>query len=428
MMINITLDPGHGNKYNGGIIKGFYEGANNFKLATYIKNELETYKDVKVFMTKTDVNQDPSLPDRGQAAIKNNSKLFISIHSDAFYNSGAHGVTVFYSMKRPNSKTLGQKIGNAVVECMKASTGTTYLRGVQIKKGTNNPNADYFGVIRNAVASGNVEDVFLIEHGFHTNLKECTFLNEDSLLKKLAIAEVTAIAQHYGLIKKEVPKPDPTPVAGTIEVNDIVKIKQGAKTYDGKTPASFVYNNNYVVSSLKGARAVLDAKGINTPFNTKDLILVTDINKPSTPVVTPPTTTIAFKVGDKVKVKSGAKTYTGGNVSSFVYNNIYSISSIKGDRAVLDSKGINTPFNTKDLTLATSTTNNNATTKPVVDNTIKVGSKVKVKSGAKSYEGKKVASFIYNNVYTVDELKGKRAVLNKKGICTAFNIKDLIKQ
>ena len=60
--------------------------------------------------------------------------------------------------------------------------------------------------------------------------------------------------------------------------------------------------------------------------------------------------------------------------------------------------------------------------------TVKVGSKVKVKKGAKSYEGKTVASFIYNNVYTVDELKGTRAVLDIKGICTAFKTSDLTVQ
>ena len=58
-------------------------------------------------------------------------------------------------------------------------------------------------------------------------------------------------------------------------------------------------------------------------------------------------------------------------------------------------------------------------------NGVKKGLKVKVKKGAKSYEGKKVADFIYNNVYVVDSLSGKRAVLDKKGICTAFNTDDL---
>lgn len=60
--------------------------------------------------------------------------------------------------------------------------------------------------------------------------------------------------------------------------------------------------------------------------------------------------------------------------------------------------------------------------------TIKVGSKVKVRKGARSYEGKKVADFVYNRVYTVDQLKGDRAVLDLKGICTAFKVSDLILQ
>lgn len=58
--------------------------------------------------------------------------------------------------------------------------------------------------------------------------------------------------------------------------------------------------------------------------------------------------------------------------------------------------------------------------------TIEKGSRVKVKKGAKSYEGATIAAFVYNNVYTVDELKGNRAVLDLKGICTAFKTDDLI--
>ena len=57
---------------------------------------------------------------------------------------------------------------------------------------------------------------------------------------------------------------------------------------------------------------------------------------------------------------------------------------------------------------------------------IKLGSKVKVKSGAKTYTGGSVARFIYSKTYTVDELKGDRAVLDKNGLCTPFNVRDLI--
>ena len=62
------------------------------------------------------------------------------------------------------------------------------------------------------------------------------------------------------------------------------------------------------------------------------------------------------------------------------------------------------------------------------DNTIRVGDMVKIKQGAKSYEGVVMASFVYNNTYRVDQLNGNRAVLDVTGICTAFNINDLIKQ
>lgn len=57
---------------------------------------------------------------------------------------------------------------------------------------------------------------------------------------------------------------------------------------------------------------------------------------------------------------------------------------------------------------------------------IKTGSRVKVKSGAKTYTGGSVASFVYKRIYTVDELKGDRAMLDKNGVCTPFNVKDLI--
>lgn len=57
---------------------------------------------------------------------------------------------------------------------------------------------------------------------------------------------------------------------------------------------------------------------------------------------------------------------------------------------------------------------------------IKVGSTVKIKSGAKSYEGVSMASYVYNKVYTVDELNGDRAVLDKNGLRTAFHIDNLV--
>ena len=56
-----------------------------------------------------------------------------------------------------------------------------------------------------------------------------------------------------------------------------------------------------------------------------------------------------IKVGDRVVVKSGARDYNGGRVIPQWYTTTKVVSSLRGDRAVLDSGGWNTPFNVKDL-------------------------------------------------------------------------------
>lgn len=43
----------------------------------------------------------------------------------------------------------------------------------------------------------------------------------------------------------------------------------------------------------------------------------------------------SLKVGDTVRVKQGAKTYTGGRLAGFVYQRDHLVSQIKGDRAVI---------------------------------------------------------------------------------------------
>lgn len=58
--------------------------------------------------------------------------------------------------------------------------------------------------------------------------------------------------------------------------------------------------------------------------------------------------------------------------------------------------------------------------------TIKVGSTVMVKKGAKTYTGGSLASFVYNRKHIVKEIKGNRVVITYLGVVVAaVNIKDL---
>lgn len=66
--------------------------------------------------------------------------------------------------------------------------------------------------------------------------------------------------------------------------------------------------------------------------------------------------------------------------------------------------------------------------KQVKDNSIKVGDRVGVKQGAKSYKGTKLASFVFYTIYNVIQLSGDRAVIGKNGaITTDIHVKDLYK-
>ena len=60
----------------------------------------------------------------------------------------------------------------------------------------------------------------------------------------------------------------------------------------------------------------------------------------------------AIAKGSTVKVKAGAKTYTGGGLASFVYANTYTVLELSGDRAVIgQGKAVTAAINIKDLTL-----------------------------------------------------------------------------
>ena len=75
--MTITLDPGHGQFKNPGVLAGYYEGTRVFMLAYELKKELEKYEDVTVRVTREKLEDDPSLATRGKSAGKNGSTLFI---------------------------------------------------------------------------------------------------------------------------------------------------------------------------------------------------------------------------------------------------------------------------------------------------------------------------------------------------------------
>lgn len=99
-----------------------------------------------------------------------------------------------------------------------------------------------------------------------------------------------------------------------------------------------------VKSNADAMAAKLKAKGFDVYITTEGGSAVSSTPSPSPVKV--------IKVGSKVKVKSGAKTFTGGGLSSQVYKNTYDVIEVNGDRIVIGiGKAITAAMNKKDLIL-----------------------------------------------------------------------------
>lgn len=226
-MLKIVIDPGHYTGYNKGVASGYWEGNAAFKLAVYLKEELQRGTDqVSVIMTKGSMTENPSVFERGQFAAGNGATVFLSLHSNAVGDAAkyekAYGVSVYRSLFLPNSEDLGKKLADAIVEVMAPVTGVTYSRGVLTRR-SDTTGRDYYGVIRGAVnnadsvaqaAIGPVKHAFIIEHGFHTNGRECAFLSEDANLRKIAKAEADTIKEHFGITAEGMPDHEELSIMG----------------------------------------------------------------------------------------------------------------------------------------------------------------------------------------------------------------------
>lgn len=121
---------------------------------------------------------------------------------------------------------------------------------------------------------------------------------------------------------------------------DIITLNKKATYYDGKKIPSWVFKSTLYF------RGVNDNGIIFSTLKTGD---ITGVVKPQY-IENLKTTKTTFKKGDSVKLKAGAKTYTGGKLYDFVYKRTYKLKEVVGDRAVITYGGVTVAaMNVKDL-------------------------------------------------------------------------------
>lgn len=326
MSKKVMIDPGHapGNVNRGPT--GYYEYQGMWKLSNYLKEEL-TKRGMRADLTRTEI-QDPTLAQRGSKA--KSYDLFISEHSNAF-NGKVRGVEVFYSLRRPVDKVHAQALSKVISTLMNNPD-----RGAKTREYPNKPGVDYHGVIR-AAASVGCPHIFLVENGFHDNPQDEAWLKQDSNLKKLAQVQADIICSILG-VKLQPPSDGKT----------LYRVQVGA--FKNKANADRMYHrlkaagyDTYMVQGGDGLYRVQtgafknrqNANNLASKLKKAgyDVYITTNAG---TPVASGSAAAPAsIRVGDKVRVKKGARTYDGKSLASFVYNTVYNVIQVNGDRVVI---------------------------------------------------------------------------------------------
>lgn len=256
MAKKVYIGVGHGGKDPGAIGNGFEEADLNLSVAKACYNALKR-SGVEVKISRTaDVEFD--LNKRIKAANDFKADLALDIHHNA---GGGDGAEVYHTKYLGKGATLAKNILKEMTAIGQNS------RGTKVKK--NAVGNDYFGFIRLT----NMPSV-LVECAFVDNAKDIQIVDTEAERVKMGEAIAKGVCATLGIPFIAV-KTSSTAISNKIKVGSTVKIKNGAKTYDGKKLASFVYNRNHKVKELKGSRAVVTYSGIVVAaVNVKDLTFI----------------------------------------------------------------------------------------------------------------------------------------------------------
>lgn len=186
--LRVYLDPGHfGSTYNRTTTGlNYYESAMTWKLAGYLKAELEQ-RNVVVTLSRNTIGANPALYDRGYGA--KGYDLFLSLHSNACGTESFDYPIVYRGYDKTEANDFAQKFANMVATLM----GTKQAGKVGTRTGTD---GEYYGVLRGARAAG-LTHYYIVEHSFHTNKRATQWLMSDDNLKLLAKEEAKFIVDYF---------------------------------------------------------------------------------------------------------------------------------------------------------------------------------------------------------------------------------------
>ncbi len=198
----VVIDPGHGGYSEDSSAYGaIYKDELNEKdvdLATAValKDELEKYNNVEVYLTRDDDSR-MSLEDRVDRALMLGADVLVSCHYNASETHIFYGSEIFTSAFGNCYMT-----GNALGQCIMDQWVEDGLNSKGIKTRIGKNGEDYYGLIRYGRACG--LPVIIIEHGYLDNHIDYERLGTRDDWERMGRLDAAGIANYYGLSKDTV--------------------------------------------------------------------------------------------------------------------------------------------------------------------------------------------------------------------------------
>lgn len=189
--IVVVIDPGHGGKNAGAIYGGYIEKTLTLNTAKAMKEELEKYDGIKVYLTR-DSDVDMELRERAAFAKEVDADLLLSLHYNMSELHKLFGTECWISAFG-RCYAVGRDFSSIELEML--TKEGLYDRGIKTR--LNSRGADYYGIIRSSTA--NDIPAVIIEHCHLDQVNDKPYIDHNTWPQKYGVLDATAVARYFGL-------------------------------------------------------------------------------------------------------------------------------------------------------------------------------------------------------------------------------------
>ena len=189
--IVVVIDPGHGGKNAGAIYGGYIEKTLTLNTAKAMKEELEKYDGIKVYLTR-DSDVDMELGERAAFAKEVDADLLLSLHYNMSELHKLFGTECWISAFG-RCYAVGRDFSSIELEML--TKEGLYDRGIKTR--LNSRGTDYYGIIRSSTA--NDIPAVIIEHCHLDQVNDKPYIDHNTWPQKYGVLDATAVARYFGL-------------------------------------------------------------------------------------------------------------------------------------------------------------------------------------------------------------------------------------